>query len=91
MVTRNTKSAGIQGPEHGIEITTALRLYTAGSAALNGEAHRLGTVTPGKLADLVAYPVDPLTAEPDGLAELTPAWTMLGGQSVHDPDKRLAT
>jgi predicted amidohydrolase YtcJ len=91
MVTRNTKSAGIQGPEHGIDVATALRLYTAGSAALNGEARRLGTVTPGKLADLVAYPVDPSTAEPDDLAELTPAWTMLGGQPVYDPDKRLAT
>lgn len=91
MVTRNTKSAGIQGPEHGINVANALRLYTAGSAALNGEANRLGTVTPGKLADLVAYPVDPLAVEPDELAELTPAWTMLGGQPVHDPDKRLVT
>ena len=61
----------------------------AASAALNGEAHRLGTITPGKLADLVAYPIDPLTADVDDLADLTPALTMVGGRATHDPDKRL--
>jgi len=90
MVTRGTKSAGIQGPEHAIDVATALRLYTLGTAELNGEADRLGSVTPGKLADLVAYPLDPLTASPDDLAELTPAFTIVGGRPVHDPDKRLA-
>ena len=91
LVTRSTKSAGVVGPEHGIDVATALRLYTAGSAALNGEMDRLGSVTPGKLADLVAYPLDPLTADPDDLATLLPTWTMLGGRPMHDPDKRLAT
>jgi len=90
MVTRGTKSADVQGPEHAIDVSTALRLYTLGSAACNGEADRLGTVTPGKLADLVAYPLDPLTASPDDLAELVPAFTIVGGKPTHDPDKRLA-
>ena len=61
-----------------------------GTAELNGEADRLGSITPGKLADLVAYPLDPLTAAPDDLAELTPAFTIMGGRASHDPDKRLA-
>jgi Amidohydrolase family len=52
MVTRGTKSAGAQGPEHAIDIATAIRLYTLGTAELNGDADRLGSVTPGKLADL---------------------------------------
>jgi predicted amidohydrolase YtcJ len=90
MVTRGTKSAGIQGPEHAIDVPTALRLYTMGSAALNGEAHRVGSITPGKLADLVAYPIDPLAAEVDNLADLRPTLTMVGGRATHDPDKRLA-
>jgi predicted amidohydrolase YtcJ len=90
MVTRGTKSAGIQGPEHAISVSTALELYTMGTAALNHEQDRLGSVTPGKLADLVAYPVDPLTADPDALAELTPTFTIVGGHATHDPDKRLA-
>ena len=90
MVTRGTKSAGIQGPGHAISIGTALELYTMGTAALNHEQDRLGSITPGNLADLVAYPLDPRTAAPDGLAELTPAFTIVGGRATHDPDKRLA-
>jgi predicted amidohydrolase YtcJ len=90
MVTRGTKSAGIQGAEHAISVATALELYTMGTARLNHEQDRLGSITPGKLADLVGYPVDPLAADPDDLPELTPAFTMAGGQVTHDPDKRLA-
>jgi predicted amidohydrolase YtcJ len=90
MVTRGTKSAGIQGPEHAIGVADALRLYTLGTAALNGDAGRLGSITPGKLADLAGYPADPMTADPDDLAGLTPAFTVVGGRPVHDPDKRLA-
>jgi predicted amidohydrolase YtcJ len=90
MVTRGTKSAGIQGPEHAIGVADALRLYTLGTAALNGDAGRLGSITPGKLADLAGYPADPMTADPDDLAGLIPAFTVVGGRPVHDPDKRLA-
>jgi predicted amidohydrolase YtcJ len=85
MATRGTKSAGIQGPEHAIPVAKALELYTMGTAQLNGEAGRLGSITPGKLADLVAYPTDPLTADLDDLAELTPAFTIVGGRAAHDP------
>jgi predicted amidohydrolase YtcJ len=90
MITRGTKSAGVQGPEHAISVATALQLYTMGTAALNHEQHRLGSITPGKLADLVGYRADPLRADPDDLAELTPAFTMMGGRATYDPDKRLA-
>jgi predicted amidohydrolase YtcJ len=55
MATRGTKSAGIRGPEHAIDVADALRLYTLGTAELIGEADRLGSITPSKLADLVAY------------------------------------
>jgi predicted amidohydrolase YtcJ len=90
MVTRGTKSAGIQGPEHAISVGTALELYTMGTADLNHERDRLGSITPGKLADLVGYAADPMVADPDDLAELTPAFTIVGGRATYDPDKRLA-
>jgi predicted amidohydrolase YtcJ len=89
MATRGTKSAGIQGPDHAIDVATALHLYTQGTAALLGEADRLGSITPGKLADLVAYPLDPLAADPDDLASLTPVFTIVGGRPSYDRDKRL--
>jgi len=89
MATRGTKSAGIQGPEHAIDVAAALRLYTQGTADMLGEAHRLGSITPGKLADLVAYPLDPLAADPADLASLTPVFTIVGGRPSYDRDKRL--
>jgi predicted amidohydrolase YtcJ len=90
MVTRGTKAAGIVGANRAIDVATALRLYTVGTAELLGEAGRLGSIGPGKLADLVAYPLDPLSADPDDLAELTPAFALVGGRVVHDPDGRLS-
>jgi len=89
MVSRGTKTAGIQGPEHAIDVATALRLYTVGTADLLGEADRLGSIAPGRLADLVGYPLDPLMADPDDLKDLAPAFTIVDGQPVHDPDHRL--
>jgi predicted amidohydrolase YtcJ len=91
MVTRGTRAAGIQGPQHAIPVRTALELYTIGTARLNGEADRRGSVTPGKLADLVAYRRDPLTCETDDLAELTPVFTMVGGNATYDPEHRFGS
>jgi len=90
MVTRGTKTAGVQGPEHAIDVAAALRLYTMGTAALNGETDRLGSIAPGKLADLVAYSRDPMTADVDDLPDLRPTFTIVDGVPVHDPERRLA-
>jgi predicted amidohydrolase YtcJ len=89
MVTRGTKAAGVQGPEHAIPVTTALELYTMGTARLNHDQDRLGSIAPGQLADIVAYPADPLTADVDDLPGLTPVFTIVGGRAVHDPGGRL--
>ena len=48
MVTRGTKSAGIQGRRPRHRRGTALEHYTMGSARLNHEAGQLGSITPGK-------------------------------------------
>ncbi|HYW25972.1 MAG TPA: amidohydrolase [Terriglobales bacterium] len=90
MATRGTKTAGVQGPEHAIPVAAAIELYTMGTARLDGEADRRGSIAPGKLADLVAYRVDPLAADPASLPDLTPAFTIVGGRATHDPDGRLA-
>jgi len=88
MATRGTKSAGVQGPEHAIPVTTALELYTRRSAQLNHEGDRRGTIAPGKVADLVAYPIDPVAVQPDELEELNPTLTVVAGRATHDPDDR---
>jgi predicted amidohydrolase YtcJ len=84
MVTRQT-AAGVLGPEHAIDPYTAVRLYTADAARLVGEADGLGTIEPGRLADLVAYRSDPITCAVADLPSLQPAFTMVGGRAVYDP------
>ncbi len=86
MVTRGTQHVGVQGAEYAIDRFSAIRLYTLGSAQLNWEDHRRGTLQPGRLADVIAYRNDPLTCPIDELVELRPVWTMVGGRAVFDPE-----
>jgi len=89
MATRQTRS-GVLGQEHAVDRYTGVRLYTADAARLVGEGSRLGTLEPGKLADLVAYPADPITCPLDDVPGLRPALLIVGGRLVHDPDGRLS-
>jgi predicted amidohydrolase YtcJ len=90
MATRQTRSAGVQGPRHVIPRDRAIELYTTGPAGLDGEADVRGVVLPGYAADLVGYDRDPFEARIDELQELTPAFTMVGGRVTHDRDRRFA-
>jgi predicted amidohydrolase YtcJ len=78
MVTRQTR-AGVLGPEHAIDVRTAVRLYTSDAARLVGESD-VGTLQPGRHADLVAYRSDPMQIPADQLRTLRPALTMVGGR-----------
>lgn len=62
--------------------------WKIGTHAVGDRAVR---ITPGKLADLVGYSLDPLAADPDDLAELTPTFTITGGRAVHDPSGMLGS
>jgi len=44
----DTKTAGVQGPEHRIDRYTAIERYTAGTARLCFEGHRRGTLEAGR-------------------------------------------
>ena len=85
MVTRQTR-AGVLGPEHAIDVRTAVRLYTADAARLIGEADLLGTLEPGKLADFIGFHGDPFTMPIDDVKTLRPTLSIVGGRAVHDPD-----
>jgi predicted amidohydrolase YtcJ len=61
----------------------ALELYTKGSAYLLFAEDDLGTIEPGKLADLVVLNGDPLTASDDAFRKLASNLTLVGGEAVH--------
>jgi predicted amidohydrolase YtcJ len=82
LATRQTESAGVQGPEHAIDRAAAVWLATAGTAELLGESDRLGSIEPGHFADLVAFRSDPLRCPLDDLRRLRPGFTLVGGRPV---------
>jgi hypothetical protein len=61
----------------------ALHSYTLGGAFVTGREDRQGSITPGKLADLVVLDRDPLAISPAELDRVRPVATMLGGDWVY--------
>ena len=68
----------------------ALEAYTLASAYASFDEERKGSVTPGKLADLVVLGEDPTTIDPEGIAEIRVLATMVGGTFVHEAAGALA-
>ena len=85
-VTRQTPSgepADGWFPEERVSVETALRAYTVNNAWAAGEEARKGTLSPGKLADLVVLDRDPFEVEPADLKDLEVLMTLVGGRAVH--------
>jgi predicted amidohydrolase YtcJ len=84
MVTRETLRGDVLGPEQRITPREALHLYTLGSAHTQFAESRLGTIQPGKLADIVVLDADPLTVEPRSIRDIGVDMTVVGGRVVHE-------
>lgn len=68
--------------EQGLDLHTALRAYTAGSAVANGMGTETGTVEVGRYADLVL--LDRAILSGDGLSAALPRLTMIEGKDVFE-------
>ncbi|GAB7008701.1 amidohydrolase [Halorubrum trueperi] len=66
-----------------LTVTEALRAYTRGAAYAGFDEDRLGTIEPGKRADLVALGSSPW-AEPSAICDVDVAMTVVDGEVVHD-------
>jgi predicted amidohydrolase YtcJ len=73
----------VLGAEEAIDRQAALALYTRGSAETCFMEDKVGTIEPGKLADLAVLSDDPLTVPAERLRDVRAALTMVGGQIVH--------
>jgi predicted amidohydrolase YtcJ len=62
----------------------ALIAYTRKNANFVFEENNLGSIQPGKLADLVALDRDYLTVPADQIKNIKPVLTMVGGRIVYD-------
>ena len=87
MVTRKVeikgKITGPLGPDERISRQEALRLYTMGSADVDFVEDKLGSIEPGKLADLAVLSDDYLTIPEDRIRDLHCTMTVLDGAVVY--------
>ncbi len=74
-------------PEESLTRARAIRLYTIGSARVLRSEDRLGSIEPGKLADLVVLDADPLTCPEEKLASIRPVRTYVGGRVVYSREE----
>ncbi|PRY50192.1 hypothetical protein LY71_104229 [Geodermatophilus tzadiensis] len=70
-------------PHQGLTPLMALQGYTSAAAWAAGEAGVAGRVEVGARADLTAFAVDPLVADPDELADAPVVATVVDGAVVH--------
>jgi len=59
-----------------------LYAYTRNAAEALGELDQIGSLAPGKRADLVLVDRDVLTVSPEELRRTAVIWTMFGGKIV---------
>ncbi len=70
-------------PEERISVEDALRLFTSGSAYISREEDRKGTLTPGKLGDMVVLSDDPSAVPPETIRDIKVEMTVIGGKIVY--------
>jgi predicted amidohydrolase YtcJ len=81
--TLDGKHSGGWFPKQKITALEALKAYTLGSAYAMGREKELGTIEPGKLADLVVL-TDDILADGAKIAEARVAITISGGRIVYE-------
>jgi hypothetical protein len=85
-VTRATQDGDNPGgcvPQQKISVEQALTAYTRSAAYAGFAEHRLGTLTPGKLADFVVLDQDITRIEPERIRDTQVVVTVVGGEIVH--------
>jgi predicted amidohydrolase YtcJ len=82
-VTRRSRTGAIIGPQHRVPVGTALKAMTIWAAHQHFEEATKGSIEIGKLADFVMLSDNPMTTDPERLAELKVVETIKEGVSVY--------
>ena len=84
LVNQRTASGAPFNPNEALTVEQAVAAYTLGSAYAAFDETRKGSVTPGKLADLVVLDQDLTRVDADGIGETAVLATMVGGSIEYD-------
>jgi predicted amidohydrolase YtcJ len=82
MVTRKTADGETVGADERISVAEAVRVYTAAAAYASSEENLKGMLKPGMLADAVVLDRDPWKVDPEEIAAIEVAMTVVGGKIV---------
>lgn len=86
-VTRKDKSGKVLSPQERVDRKTALLMYTRWAAEYVLREDVLGSLEPGKWADVVVLSGDYLKVEENDIGKLRPLMTVVGGKLVYtDPE-----
>ncbi|MDA0745860.1 MAG: amidohydrolase [bacterium] len=83
-VTRRDSTGKAWGENQKISVEEALKLYTLNGAYASFEEDIKGSITPGKLADLVVLGEDLTAVDPEGIKDISVEMTMVGGRVVYE-------
>jgi predicted amidohydrolase YtcJ len=83
MVTRRGWNGEVWGAGQAITAAEGLKVWTLNGAHAAFEEDVRGSITEGKLADLVFLDRDPLSADPQTIKDITVTRTIVGGRTVH--------
>ena len=86
-VTRKDRKGRLWGPDHAIDRQTALMMKTLWAARFIGEEDKLGSIEPGKFADLAVLGKDYLTVPAAEISDMPVVLTIKGGKTVYDASK----
>ncbi|MGH3901569.1 MAG: amidohydrolase [Pseudonocardiaceae bacterium] len=86
MVQRATESGLIIGPDEGIGVDDALRCFTVNAALACRQEDILGSITPGKHADLVVLSDDPRRVDISKIGDISVVATLVAGEVAHGAD-----
>jgi hypothetical protein len=82
-VTRESDK-GIFMPEEAVSVTEALKMWTVWAAKSMGEFDVKGSIEPGKYADMTVLSDDIFTMPKEGLKDVKPLKTIVGGKIVYE-------
>jgi predicted amidohydrolase YtcJ len=81
-VTRKTESGQGFQPEEAVSPQRALEMYTINAAYASFEENYKGSISPGKLADVVILSNDPTGVPPERIKDIKVEMTIIGGEVV---------
>ena len=79
-VTRRAESGQELSPEEAVSVKQALAMYTINAAYASFEEDIKGSITPGRLADMVVLGADPLKSPPEQLKDIRVEMTIIDGR-----------